>query len=56
MSDSYTGAAVTPARFATREEPAPAWRPTQRVAFRFVFVYLALYMVVGAPLGVIPQH
>jgi len=34
--------------------PHPAgWNLLQRAAFRFVFLYLALYMIVSAPLGVI---
>src|SRR5579872_2440613 len=53
MSDSYAGAAVTPARIEERGEPEPNWHPILRIAFRFVFAYLVLYMLVGAPLGVI---
>jgi hypothetical protein len=47
-SAAATGAARDP-----EIPPSPAWNLPQRAAFRFVFLYLALYMIVAAPLGLI---
>jgi hypothetical protein len=54
MADSYSGAAVGAARIEEPGlQPRSRWTLAERLAFRFVFVYLMVYMIVGGPLRVI---
>jgi hypothetical protein len=47
------GAATGTATAPERPDGKSAWGMGRRLAFRLVFLYLAMYMIVGAPLGVI---